>query len=154
MRFLSLLALAVLLVLAVYLVAVFEWTYSSGERAGWVQKISRKGWLCKTWEGELAMSAIPGSIPEKFEFTVRDDAVALQINQSAGQRVRLHYEQHRGLPGTCFGETGYWVDALAVVPEQASPNGPMAPGSAPVLPPVATPAAPASPGQGIPANRP
>jgi hypothetical protein len=103
-----------------------------------VQKISRKGWICKTWEGELAMSSIPGSIPEKFAFTVRDNAVAEQINRSAGQRVRLHYEQHRGLPGTCFGETGYWVDSLALVEDQAPASAP--PGPAPVAAPSAPPA--------------
>jgi hypothetical protein len=147
MRFLGLFVLAALLVLAAYLVAVFEWTYASGERAGWVQKISHKGWICKTWEGELAMSSIPGSIPEKFAFTVRDSAVAELINQSAGQRVRLHYEQHRGLPGTCFGETGYWVDSLVVIQDQ-SPNGaPIAPTPtpAPVMPPVAGPGTPVRP---------
>ncbi len=126
-QFFGFLVLGAIVVLAAYLAVVFAWTYSSGERAGWVQKISRKGWICKTWEGELAMSAIPGSIPEKFAFTVHDDAVAEQINQRAGQRVRLHYEQHRGLPGTCFGETEYWVDGQTPVlepPAQAYPAPP------------------------------
>jgi len=106
---------AVLVVaLALYLWIAFEWSYSSGERAGWIQKFSHKGWICKTWEGELAMVSLPGTIPEKFIFTVRDEAVAEQVNRNVGQRVLLHYQQHRGLPGSCFGETGYWVDAVTV----------------------------------------
>jgi hypothetical protein len=125
-RFLGFLVLAVAVLVGVYLLAVFKYNYSSGERAGWVQKISLKGWVCKTWEGELAMSAIPGSMPEKFAFTVRDAAVAAQINQSAGQPVRLHYEQHVGLPGDCFGETGYWVDGVTIVQQEPRP-GPGAP---------------------------
>jgi hypothetical protein len=145
LRFIGLLVLAAAVVLAAYLVAVFEWTYSSGERAGWVQKISHKGWICKTWEGELALSSIPGSIPEKFEFTVRDDAVAEQINQSAGQRVRLHYEQHRGLPGTCFGETGYWVDALSVVRGDPAAGALPAPAAPPLPAAVPAPATGAPP---------
>ena len=46
---------------------------STGERAGWVQKFSNKGWICKTWEGELAMVSMPGVAPEKFLFTIRDN---------------------------------------------------------------------------------
>lgn len=92
-----------------YIWVALHWSYSSGERAGYVQKFSHKGWLCKTWEGELAMTAVPGAIPEKFLFTVRDDSMAQRINGSMGKKVSLTYEQHRGLPGTCFGETEYFV---------------------------------------------
>lgn len=92
-----------------YIWVALHWSYSSGERAGYVQKFSLKGWLCKTWEGELAMTTIPGSVPEKFHFSVRDEAVAQRINGSMGKRVSLSYEQHKGLPGSCFGETDYFV---------------------------------------------
>ena len=54
---LPLVALAALL--ALYFWAALSWSYSSGERAGWVQKLSNKGWLCKTWEGELALVSLP-----------------------------------------------------------------------------------------------
>ena len=94
---------------ALYLWAALHWSYSEGERAGFVQKLSKKGWLCKTWEGELALVAQPGVVPEKFYFTVRDDAVADRINKQVGNRVALVYGQHKGLPGTCFGETEYFV---------------------------------------------
>ncbi len=94
---------------------VLSWSYSSGERAGYVQKFSQKGWLCKTWEGELAIVAIPGSLPEIFPFTVRDDKVAAEINAVMGKRGSLAYQQHRGIPSTCFGETGYYVDKVHVV---------------------------------------
>ena len=86
-----------------------SWSYSSGERAGYVQKFSQKGWLCKTWEGEMAIVAIPGSLPEIFKFTVRDDKVAAEINSVMGKRVAISYEQHVGIPSTCFGKTGYYV---------------------------------------------
>ena len=98
-----------------YLQLVLRWSYSEGERAGYVQKFSRKGWVCKTWEGELAMASIPGSMPELFAFTVRDDAVAARVNQTMGQRVSISYEQHRGLPTTCFGETEYFVTGVRPV---------------------------------------
>lgn len=90
------------------------WSFSSGERAGYVQKFSLKGWLCKTWEGELAMVPVPGSIPEKFMFSVRSNAVAEQINRSIGKRVVLHYEQHKGVPTRCFGETEYYITSVTV----------------------------------------
>jgi hypothetical protein len=106
--------LLVILILAIGLFALYVWItlnfdYSEGERAGYVQKFSSRGWICKTWEGELAMVNLPGAMPEIFRFSVRDDAVAQRLNKSLGQRVRLHYEQHKGIPTDCFGETEYFV---------------------------------------------
>ena len=109
LKILTLLILTPILLLAAYTYAVLHWSYSTGERAGFVQKISKKGWVCKTWEGELAMVNIPGSLTEKFEFTVPDDQVAQKINDTLGQKVSLNYEQHMGIPNSCFGETGYFV---------------------------------------------
>jgi len=100
-----------------YFAVVLKWSYSTGERAGWVQKFSSKGWLCKTWEGELALVSLPGTSVEKFQFTVRDDAIAAQINKVMGQRVSLHYEQKVGLPTSCFGETRYYVTGLSAMAE-------------------------------------
>ncbi len=123
---------------ALYFWIALSWSYSSGERAGWVQKLSKKGWLCKTWEGELALVSMPGAAPEKFEFTVHDDAVAERITAAMGQRVALHYEQKKGLPTTCFGDTRYFVTEVKVA-EQV----PLAPGfSIPQM--SATPASAAS----------
>ena len=107
--------LSVLLAFALYIWAVLSWSYSEGERAGFLQKVSYKGWICKTWEGELSLVAIPGAAPEKFLFTVRDEAVAQQLNEVAGKRVTLKYEQHRGLPTSCFGDTDYFVVDVAVI---------------------------------------
>jgi hypothetical protein len=104
-----------------------HWSYSEGERAGYVQKLSKKGWLCKTWEGEIAMVTMPGAIPEKFEFTVRDESVANSINALAGKRVVLHYQQHKFIPTSCFGDTEYFVDNIREVsdtlPPPATPQG-------------------------------
>ncbi len=97
------------IVFTAYAWMAMTWSYSSGERAGYVQKFSKKGWICKTWEGELAMVSLPGTMPEKFFFTVRNDSVAARINASLGKRVALSYNQHLGIPTSCFGETGYWV---------------------------------------------
>src|SRR3982750_1144750 len=82
-------------IIALWIWIALGWTYAKGERAGYVQKISKKGWLCKTWEGELAMANLPGTMPQIFNFSVRDDKVAEQISASVGQRVSLHYKQHR-----------------------------------------------------------
>jgi hypothetical protein len=100
---------------AAYVYATLAWSYSDGDRVGYVQKFSRRGFVCKTWEGELAMVAVPGSTPEKFYFTVRDEAVAAAINGSLGRRVALRYEQHLGVPTTCFGDTEYFVAEVKVV---------------------------------------
>ncbi len=113
--FLLLVLIVVIGGFALYVWSALRLSYSNGERAGYVQKFSRKGWVCKTWEGELAMVNLPGTLPELFRFSVRDDAVAARINQSLGQRVRLHYEQHKGVPGDCFGETEYFVTQVEPV---------------------------------------
>lgn len=99
---------------ALYIWAALNWSYSEGERAGYLQKLSRKGWLCKTWEGEILLSSMPGAIPERFAFTVRDDNVVRQLQSAMGQRVQLTYAQHSGLPTTCFGETNYYVEKAVV----------------------------------------
>jgi hypothetical protein len=102
---------------ALYFWAALSWNYSSGERAGWVQKFSHKGWICKTWEGELALVSLPGSVPEIFAFTVRDDAAAAQITKVMGKRVSLHYEEKVGLPTSCFGETRHYVTGVTLSEE-------------------------------------
>jgi hypothetical protein len=99
---------------ALYVWTVLAWSYSEGERAGYLQKLSKKGWLCKTWEGEILLSSMPGAIPERFAFTVRDPAVVRQLQSAMGQRVQLSYSQHVGIPTSCFGETSYFVDKAAV----------------------------------------
>ena len=112
-RFLFALVVLLLLV-AAYFYAALHWSYSTGERAGWIQKLSDKGWVCKTWEGELALVSIPGtSSVEKFAFTVRDPEVAASLTRVMGKRVTVHYEQKVGLPTSCFGETRYYVTGVA-----------------------------------------
>ena len=91
---------------------VLSWSYSDGDRAGYIQKFSKKGWLCKTWEGELAMVTMPGTLTEKFHFTVRDDAVAEKLNRHLGKKVSLTYSEHIGIPSSCFGDTGYFVTEI------------------------------------------
>jgi hypothetical protein len=130
--------IAMVLLVAGYFLFVFNWSYSEGERAGWIQKFSSKGWLCKTWEGELAMVSMPGSMSEKFFFTVWDDATAEQINKAMGKRVSLHYEEKVGIPTSCFGETRYYVTRVTAVEEI-----PLAPGV--VVPTQPAPAAPSAP---------
>jgi hypothetical protein len=128
------------LLAAAYLWLALTWSYSTGERAGWVQKFSHKGWVCKTWEGELALVSLPGSSVEKFLFTVRDDAVARQITAAMGKRVTLHYEEKVGLPTSCFGETRHFVSGLTI-----NPDIPLGPG-------VSLPTAPAAPASAASAN--
>lgn len=97
---------------ALYTWASLTWVYSSGERAGYVQKLSQKGWLCKTYEGELVLVSMPGTQAEKFFFTVKNKDVAKKINESIGKRVRLLYEEHKGIPTDCFGESAYFVQEV------------------------------------------
>ena len=102
-------------VFIIYAWTTLHWSFSKGERAGYIQKLSKSGWICKTWEGEMAMVTMPGAIPDKFLFSVRKEKVAELINKFAGKRVSLIYEQHKGVPTSCFGDTEYFiVDAKAI----------------------------------------
>ena len=103
--------------ISVYTWAMLSWSYGSGERAGYVQKFSNRVYVCKTWEGELAMVSMPGTMSEKFFFTVREDSVAQKINANLGKKVALTYQQHIGLPTTCFGDTEYFVSDIKVLEE-------------------------------------
>ena len=133
--------IAIVLLVAGYFLFVFNWSYSEGERAGWIQKFSSKGWLCKTWEGEMAMVSMPGSMSEKFFFTVWDEVTAEEVNKLMGKRVSLHYEEKVGIPTSCFGETRHYVTKITAVEEI-----PLAPGVVvPVPQPPAAPSAPAKP---------
>ena len=115
-----------LLLFLAYTWVVLSWSYSDGERAGYVQKLSKKGWLCKTWEGELALVTMPGTVSEKFIFSIRDDRVAERINQSLGKRVSLHYEEHIGVPTNCFAETRYFVIGVKVIEDPVPIGAPPA----------------------------
>ena len=134
--------LVALLVLVVLPAVVFAaWAavalavpYSNGDRVGYNQKFSRKGWFCKTWEGELAISNVPGQMPQLFDYSVRDDAVAAQIRRLEGQRIALTYEQHKGVPTRCFGETEYFATAV-----RAASDAPFPAGAAPAVPAPAAP---------------
>lgn len=92
-----------------------NYSYSKGDRAGYVQKLSQRGWLCKTWEGELAMVNLPGAMPEIFRFSVRNDAIAKIIDKNLGKHVKLWYEQHKGVPTSCFGETEYYITNVRLI---------------------------------------
>jgi hypothetical protein len=107
-----LIVLIPVVVVALWIWVALGYTYASGERAGYVQKISKKGWLCKTWEGELAMANLPGTMPQIFSFTVRNDSIANVLEQTIGKQVSVTYEQHRGLPTSCFGETEYFISRV------------------------------------------
>lgn len=135
---LVLFCVALMLLIAAWLAIAWRWSYSEGERAGWVQKFSHRGWLCKTWEGEQALVSLPGtSTVEKFQFTVHDEATAAAINKVMGKRVNLHYEQKVGLPGSCFGETRYFVTGVTLADEIPLSPGvvvPVHPASAPAIP--------------------
>jgi hypothetical protein len=154
------------LLIALYFFAVMKWNYSTGERAGWVQKFSKKGWFCKTWEGELSMVSMPGAAPEKFFFTVWDEKIAAEINGAMGRRVSLHYEEKVGLPTTCFGETRHWVNGITIVPEIPLAPGITVPTPAPAgsgsssagaplpTPPASGPSMAPAPGIGAPSTPP
>jgi hypothetical protein len=152
MRSLVLLVLLAAVALALWTWLTLSWAYSEGERAGVLQKFSRKGWICKTREGEVAQFVVAGVSPQIWLFSVRDDAVAAQLDKAVGHHIQLHYTEHRGIPTSCFAETSYFVDRVteetdtSQAPAAASPPAAPVPATAPAaaapVPAVPTPAAP------------
>jgi hypothetical protein len=136
-KFVVLPVVVVAALLGVYFWAALSWSYSNGERAGWVQKLSNKGWLCKTWEGELALVSVPGTTPERFSFTIWDEATAAKVTQAMGKRVALHYEEKVGLPGSCFGETRHYVTGVTVSEDIPLATGVTVHSPQPAVPPAA-----------------
>lgn len=114
-KYLAIALLGPLLLLSLYTWLALHWDYSNGFRSGMLQKISRKGWVCKTYEGELWQSVVAQVAPNVWNFSVRDERIARQLDSLVGQSVRVHYTEHRGIPTTCFGETPYYVDSVSVV---------------------------------------
>jgi len=112
-RFLIVFVVVIILGFVAYTEFALHWAYSEGERVGILQKISRKGWLCKTDEGEIALYIVGGVAPQIWSFTVRDEEVMKQLSAKLGQRIRLHYSEHRGLPSSCFGDTNYFADSVS-----------------------------------------
>jgi len=117
-RFGRFLIWSVLIVLAgfvLWILFALSFAYSEGERAGVLQKFSRKGWLCKTYEGELALYVVGGVAPQIWHFSTRDEDVAKQLSEAVGKNVQLHYTEHRGIPTTCFAETPYFASGFRIV---------------------------------------
>jgi len=109
----TVIGLAALVVL--YTLFMLWWSYSEGERAGILQKFSKRGWICKTYEGELAMYVVGGVAPQIWNFSVRDETTATALTKAVGRQVRLHYTEHPGLPTSCFGETDYFIEGVEIV---------------------------------------
>jgi hypothetical protein len=102
---------------ALWVLATLTFSYSQGDRIGYVQKLSKRGWVCRTWEGELAMTPVPGAVPTIFAFTVPKEEVAKKITDLEGKRVALHYEEKKGVPSSCFGDTRYFITDVRVLPQ-------------------------------------
>ncbi len=100
---------------ALWTLITLTFSYSDGDRIGYVQKFSRRGWVCRTWEGELAMTPVPGVQPQIFSFTIRDEAVAKRVKDAEGKRVAIHYKEKRGVPSSCFGDTSYFISDVRLL---------------------------------------
>jgi hypothetical protein len=117
-RLLFWLLLIVVALIAAWTAFSLSWAYSEGDRAGVLQKFSKKGWLCKTYEGELALYIVGGVAPQIWAFSTRDEALAKQLSGAVGKNIQLHYAEHRGVPTQCFAETPYFAESFRVVDDR------------------------------------
>jgi hypothetical protein len=146
LRYLIILLLLILVGVGLWTWLTLSWSYSDGTRAGLLQRFARKGWFCKTEEGDLVLAqfAVVGVAPQVWHFSVRDPALGAQLEKAVGKSVRLHYTEHPGMPSTCFGDTRYFVDGL-VLADETQPGASPAPAQPPASPPSTAPATPAKP---------
>lgn len=108
------LLLAAVALIVAWTAFTLSWAYSEGDRAGVLQKFSRKGWLCKTYEGELALYIVGGVAPQIWQFSTRDEELAKQLSSAVGKNIQLHYTEHRGVPTQCFAETPYFARGFRI----------------------------------------
>ena len=116
-RFALYLLVAAVVVLIIWTFIALSYSYSEGNRAGLLQKFSKKGWVCKTWEGELALYVVGGVAPQIWYFSTRDDKLADQLSKAVGQNIQLHYSEHRGIPTSCFADTPYFAESFIGTPK-------------------------------------
>jgi len=128
-----------ILALAGFTWLTLHWSYSDGERAGLLQKFSRRGWICKTYEGEMVLATVATVNAEKFLFTVRDADIAKQLTSYIGDHITVHYEQRKWIPTSCFGDTEYFVTSVQrEIPAQPQPQAPQTPPPTPQTQPPTT----------------
>ena len=119
--------LSIIMVVSLWIYWKYSFTYSEGYRAGLLQKISYKGNIFKTYEGEMILSSIQSNTnvaiaSEKFFFSVAEKAVALDLEKVQGQSVIVHYVEKNGtLPWK--GESAYFVDSLKINTSPAAGHG-------------------------------
>jgi hypothetical protein len=145
MRILTILLLLAIVGVALWSWLTLSWAYSDGERAGVLQKFSRKGWVCKTQEGEIAQYVVAGISPQIWQFSVRDKTVAGQLDKAVGHRVQVHYTEHPGVPSSCFADTRYYVDRVIITDNQPGSQSPQSFSAPPQPSPDVRPGATASP---------
>ena len=112
--------IVVLVVINVIVLFIFNFTYSEGNRAGVLMKFSKKGYVFKTYEGELNIGGVgnvsgTAQMNQVWLFSVRNQATADSLMTMEGKKVSLHYRQV--LKNMWWdGETSYFVDGYKVLP--------------------------------------
>ena len=87
-------------------------TYSEGERSGELVKFSKKGLVCKTWEGQMNTGGVSNGAANTWEFTVEDEGVAKILQNKLGQKIDVNYKQEV-MTGPCRSETNYFVKSTS-----------------------------------------
>ena len=111
--FLVLLGLGILT--SAFMAFIYYVPYSTGTRAGELIKVSQKGVIFKTWEGEISQGISGAQI---FSFSIMDDdqEVIEQLNELQGQYVKLEYTE-RYKTFFIWGDSKHFV--TKVIPEKS-----------------------------------
>jgi uncharacterized protein YxeA len=109
-KFILIIIATVILGITGYFTVIYYATYSEGFRSGELIKISNKGVLFKTWEGELSQG-ISGAQIFSFSVMDSDDNVIADLKSLQGEYVKVTYvERYKTFPW--WGDTKYFIKAV------------------------------------------
>ena len=119
-KFIVWFSIILIIVLGAFIYWKYIYDYSEGYRAGLLQKVSYRGNIFKTYEGEMILSSVQSNTnvalaSEKFLFSVKDKNTAIRLEQLQGKYVVVHYHEKNGKLPWC-GDTKYMVDSVRLNP--------------------------------------
>ena len=125
-KILTTLSIIIVLAAAVFVFFKFFYVFGSGVKAGELNLFVYKGYVFKTYEGRLIQAGYNSKNSNatiqsnEFNFSVKDEKVAKQLERCTGKMVELHYKEYLGtLPWR--GMTKYVVDSVYSVSSEKEP---------------------------------
>ncbi len=118
----------ILIALAIFIYFRYFWVFGEGVKAGELNYVVKKGYIFKTYEGNLIQSGFKGSTSGtiqsyEFRFSVVDESIAQKMMANSGKEFKLHYKEYKGtVPWR--GVTVFIVDSIYDMRDAKAGPGP------------------------------